>query len=663
LPKLLSIYEPGSSLAIHHGLHMTVASDAPQTDDKKTQQMQVMPFQAQDEGRVESLRHLFGPVAVVFVLCLAVAALVAWHRPEYFPKYPIKVTNKETLKSLLDLQLSDYKAGLVTFNTNISAQALVVATAVLVIIRRSDSLNFFGNSIPLSWLHVFIPVLLVYLFMAHGYISHRVISTRMMGLNVAEVLYKSGESPQPEEYKIYQNLFRDGSAFDAWFMSFIDTNPANGNLSGIDPTYMPPMSIIFVIVLAGLIGASHASALAMVCIGCRRYFATSQAARLILYYLLPVVPLSFLLVSHLLFAYAGPHRNFYQPWVPVFTMLLMGFFLWLSAKIDITRYAETLQCLRRQRAVTFVGPMERAPLRRDGPDRTIALIGDSLSTGFHVGSVPNMIVRLWSAWKTNWFLILPSQVRPGLVSRLSALGTITGIQHASVAAMVNVGRRQSVLNHVTGIYHFHHQVDEVLAGPFPDMLLIWIGHNDLDWRSQTEVLTPPIIEELSRSFSYQYESQLRRLINSALASEKRSAILVLGLANFASFFNARATAEGMRSVNKGLFPHLETGYESFVSMKPEYRDGMIKLATHLNKKLEVMCTRLGEQLSETKVRLVYSNTLSLTEMDGGTDLSSIDAWHPSMHGHSKLADSVYPIVFELAGVLGWIATSGVRGAG
>jgi hypothetical protein len=105
-------------------------------------------FQAKDEKRIESLCHLFGPAAVVGACCLlVVAALLAWP-PKHFPKYVVDSTDIPTLKGLLDLRLNDYKAGLVAFNTNISAQALLVVMAVLVIIRRSDSLNFFGNSIP-----------------------------------------------------------------------------------------------------------------------------------------------------------------------------------------------------------------------------------------------------------------------------------------------------------------------------------------------------------------------------------------------------------------------------------------------------------------------------------------------------------------------------------
>jgi hypothetical protein len=114
------------------------ASGAP--GDKMMQQTK--PFQAEDENRIDSLCHLFGPAAVVGAICLLViTALLAWRIPGHFPKYVVDSRDHTTLKSLLDLQLNDYKAGLVAFNTNISAQALIVATAVLVICPSSEFLG------------------------------------------------------------------------------------------------------------------------------------------------------------------------------------------------------------------------------------------------------------------------------------------------------------------------------------------------------------------------------------------------------------------------------------------------------------------------------------------------------------------------------------------
>ncbi|MCA1458780.1 hypothetical protein I6F35_37415 [Bradyrhizobium sp. BRP22] len=187
------------------------------------------------EKRIGLLRHLFGPAYLVAgVALLVISTLLAWKIPEPFPQYVMTV-DRSILKDLFDHTLSDYKAGLARLDTNLSAQALVVATAVLVIIRRSDSLNFFENSIPLSWLHAFIPILLIFLFMAYGYISHRLIASRMLGVQLAcalsyqdaasgavrlggTVAFDNSRCGRDPNTSPHQELFRDASWIDGWFM-------------------------------------------------------------------------------------------------------------------------------------------------------------------------------------------------------------------------------------------------------------------------------------------------------------------------------------------------------------------------------------------------------------------------------------------------------------
>jgi hypothetical protein len=525
----------------------TVSEDPRPKADGTTQEQRVRrPSQGEREKRIGSFRHLFGPayVAAVASLVVIVALLVVLGTPTPYdkawpPRYAFPYSPSE-LKDLFDHTLKDYTAGLAKLETNLSAQALVVATAVLVIIRRSDSLNLFGNSIPLSWLHVFIPILLVFLFMGYGYISHRLIASRMHGVEIAcalstqtaAVSEPSGDAWKCGSSSPHQELFRDASWIDGWYISFIDTDKVN--ISGIERKYSRFLKILLIVVLGTQTAAAHASTLALLSIGCRRYLATRQERRLAWYYLLPLVPLVFLGVSHFLFAYGGPHKNIYQLYVATVSVLLMAFLLWLSAKIDKTSFPETLYCLRWLRQVTLSGTIQGSSLSHSpgsggDSDRTIVLIGDSLSTTFHASSLPQMLVRARRGWKTNWFLTLPLNQRgQSVLTRLSALGAIRGIHHASVGAMVDVDRRRSVLNHLMNTYHFCHQVDETLSGPFPDILLIWIGHNDIDWKWRADSLTSKSLLELSDSFIHAYEVQLRRLLDGALASGNRSVIIVFG---------------------------------------------------------------------------------------------------------------------------------------
>jgi hypothetical protein len=121
-------------------------------------------------------------------------------------------------------------------------------------------LNLFGNSIPLSWLHFFIPILLLYLWLASGFTVHEMVSGRMRGVEIGKLF---GESR--EEYK---KVFRDGSWIDGWFVSFVDNKE---NYSGIKrhfPSAATTTAVILTLTLGTLFSAAHASALALTSIGC-----------------------------------------------------------------------------------------------------------------------------------------------------------------------------------------------------------------------------------------------------------------------------------------------------------------------------------------------------------------------------------------------------------
>jgi len=145
-----------------------------------------------------------------------------------------------------------------------------------------------------------------------------------------------------------------------------------------------------------------------------------------------------------------------------------------------------------------------------------------------------------------------------------------------------------------------------------------------------------------------------RLVQAALASKRRTAIIVFGLVNFESFFQGRVKAEEMRRQDQRLFPYLETCYRYFESMRPDYRAGMIELSRQFNQSLADLCKRLAAELTETNVRLVYSDALAIAKLGEAESLSPVDAWHPSASGHSILAESAYPIVHSQARFLGWV---------
>src|SRR5262245_56245067 len=203
------------------------------------------------EGATGSLRHLFGPAVLVAIICLVVitATFHFWKLPAPYESPHLVKNAAFNFKDLFEYQFKSYTAELSRLDANLSAQALVVATAILVIIRRSDSLNFFGNSIPLSWLHFFIPILLVYLFMAFGYISNDLIWGRMRGVEITNAFPQLGSE--------YKSLFRDAGWIDAWLVSFVDSDAHNYSDIKLEDTSFSKktLSIVLVAVLGTLISA------------------------------------------------------------------------------------------------------------------------------------------------------------------------------------------------------------------------------------------------------------------------------------------------------------------------------------------------------------------------------------------------------------------------
>ncbi len=107
-------------------------------------------------------------------------------------------------------------------------------------------------------------------------------------------------------------------------------------------------------------------------------------------------------------------------------------------------------------------------------------------------------------------------------------------------------------------------------------------------------------------------------------------------------------AEQLRKADSTQYPYLEQDYDYFSSMKPENRNGMVRLSQLCNAKLEKVCRELDEEIGTSDIRLIYSDALSRAEISEANMLNQSDAWHPSSAGHVILAQSAYePIKEEL----------------
>jgi lysophospholipase L1-like esterase len=262
---------------------------------------------------------------------------------------------------------------------------------------------------------------------------------------------------------------------------------------------------------------------------------------------------------------------------------------------------------------------------------------------------------MWRAWKGTWFAAAPGdklEIR-SIFERLSEVTPISAAVHATARAKVDAGGNRTRVDLLTNTRHLSYQVDEVLLGAFPDLLLLWIGHNNMDWHSRVEELTNESCEKLATEFTNCYRQQLLRLLNGALRSKKRIVLVVYGLINFESFFQARADAERLKDSDSTQYPYLEKGYDFFSSMKPEHRNGVARLAQSCNEKLEKVCRGLDKEIRRSDIRLIYSDALSRAEISEAKMLNQSDAWHPSSAGHRMLAQSAYKPIKEGLSYLGW----------
>ena len=292
------------------------------------------------------------------------------------------------------------------------------------------------------------------------------------------------------------------------------------------------------------------------------------------------------------------------------------------------------------------GEITHAELIRRLPH--VAMLGDSVCMGIHISSPWSTLWRARRSRGKNWFLHFDAA--PSICSISKSLEEITpfvAIECAGVGALVDHEHcRQNLFRRILGTRNFSGQVGELLrAHRFPDLILISIGHNNVDWawRCPLDELHDPEerLQRLSQEFPQNYVRELRRLLEGARIQQHRVAIVVYGLVNFESYFKGREAAERLRESDTSLYPHLETTYKYFISFHPAYRRNLSRLAAMVNEQLRAMVEALNREfVHQTEhIQLRYSNALATADLSRAELLHPIDGWHASVEGHNALASA------------------------
>jgi lysophospholipase L1-like esterase len=280
----------------------------------------------------------------------------------------------------------------------------------------------------------------------------------------------------------------------------------------------------------------------------------------------------------------------------------------------------------------------------------VALIGDSVCTGVYISSIWSTFWRARACRGNNWFLdTKPAPAGIQSVSkRLEEFTPFVAIECAGIGALVDHERqRQNFFRRILRTRNFSGQINDLLAAKrFPDLVLISIGHNNVDWvwQSPSSELEQPEsrLQRQSQEFRENFTRQMRRLIDRAHMQPHRVAVVIYGLINFQSYFIGREIAERLRAQDASRYPHLQTTYKYFTSFRPAYRFNLIRLARMVNEELRAMVSELNREFAHnSKVEVQYSDALATADLSRAELLHPIDGWHASVEGHNVLADAAF----------------------
>jgi lysophospholipase L1-like esterase len=291
----------------------------------------------------------------------------------------------------------------------------------------------------------------------------------------------------------------------------------------------------------------------------------------------------------------------------------------------------------------------------------VAMLGDSLTQHFYASAMPSAFWRARTSWRENWFLDTDPDPKTvfSVYERLERISPLVVAEYNGAGAMVAPsGSEESLREKLVRVRNLPGQGEQVLRrSRFPDLIMIWIGHNNLDWvhdaspgdRAQPENR----LREIATRFRKNYAGTLQALIDRAKSERHKVAIVVFGLANIEAYLEARRQAEALHAQNPKLYSHVEDGERTFESLKPPYRQNMARLASLLNGELQAMVGDLNDQLRGfPAVRLQYSDELTKVDFSRLEMIHPVDAWHPSEEGHKTLAEAAFKAILPSVEFLG-----------
>jgi lysophospholipase L1-like esterase len=297
------------------------------------------------------------------------------------------------------------------------------------------------------------------------------------------------------------------------------------------------------------------------------------------------------------------------------------------------------------------GRISRVELVRRLPH--IAMVGDSLSRNFYISSPASMLWRARTERQRDWFLDTDPSPRSvsSLYETLKRTTPLVATEYSSAGGLVAPSQTtEGFSRRLARTHNLRGQITKITrAERFPDVVLIWIGHNNTDWVKglpAAERKRPTKrLRQIAQQFGINYMAEVQMLVDRAKIQKHRVALVVFGLADFKTFFESRKKAAALHARDPALYPYYEASCRYFESLQPANQDGTIQLGLMMNEELKKMVATLNRKLKDDAgVRLEYSDALSKIDLSDLKRLHRMDAWHPSIIGHNLLAERAFKAI-------------------
>ncbi|MCB0405888.1 MAG: hypothetical protein KDD51_13985 [Bdellovibrionales bacterium] len=278
------------------------------------------------------------------------------------------------------------------------------------------------------------------------------------------------------------------------------------------------------------------------------------------------------------------------------------------------------------------------------------VLGDSLSCGdmcYSSGwsTVLNTRMRTQTGWAINVHEANKdlNPVFDRLAERFPTRVTVAAWAGAYLDRASPLDR--STANTLGKIANFSDQVSRVKnMQEKPNLVLIWIGHNNMDWAYDIEhvknLAADEYYESIPERMADGMEAELGRLRDVLKKEQHPVSVVVYGLVDFEKAFEARRQAEALRKADPKLYTYFETPYANFPSIKPEHQEKTAELGRRVNEALKRKLEELNSRWGTDSLQWRYSDSIYEAPLGEARMLHATDAFHLSPLGQNTVADAV-----------------------